>query len=79
LTKSRKFSTPDIFSYDPSDNSSDSELELDGDDYDNDSNDDDDDDDDSDDDLLFDDEEQHPPEYYQAEADNLVVSCLRQK
>jgi hypothetical protein len=33
-------------------------------------------DDDSDSDLLFDDEEQHPPEYYQAEADSLDVLQL---
>lgn len=34
---------------------------------------------DSDDSSLFDDEKQYPPEYYQAEADSLDVSRLRQK
>ncbi|KAL1980087.1 hypothetical protein VTN96DRAFT_4676 [Rasamsonia emersonii] len=72
---------PDIFSNNPSNDSSDSDTEPNRDDSDDDS------DDSSDDDAFYDDEEQHPPEYYLllatlshlAEADRLDVSQLRQQ
>ena len=58
---------PNIFSNDPSEISSNSEPELDSDDSDSNSD---------DDELLFNNEEQCPPEYYQAEANNLDISRL---
>jgi hypothetical protein len=63
---------PDIFSNDPSDDSSNSSVS----DSDPDSNSDSDDSDDND--YAFEDEVQCPPKYYLAEAESLNVSQLRQ-